>query len=315
MHEVLHREQRALGLLGAEPANNHLDMREGRTLLRLELRAYAAALDAIDAGSDADVRRHTESGLLFRARRRALYPLADSLEPLLEMQEGLPEYTGVRLAMTLTGEGHARAARHTRAFETTPTYVRSFAYGTGAPIGLLLDRFAPEWKRTVATTRDPGRMLASAMGLRIPRDLARDTERRAREYGGTELAAQEATRDSSRRPMMDDYRRRLETGPTLAFHQPSLGRSFDPNALIAFDMTTTVYPTGTFTAEWGELVVTTGGARVANDFTSLTVEAPREAPAPDARSVSGPGWKLTLNAGWRVVPVAGRAGSLQVARQ
>ena len=120
-----------------DPPNNQLDQRDGRRWFRLELRALAAALESEGPAS----RAHVENALTFRAQRRALYPLADSLEPALEMQEGLAEYTGDRLAMTLTGEGPSRVARRVREFQSNPAYVRSFAYATGPALGLLLDRY------------------------------------------------------------------------------------------------------------------------------------------------------------------------------
>src|SRR5437762_6079296 len=68
MHEVFHREQEALGLRQSDALNNQLDMRPGRTWLRLEYRALARALESLpDAGK---TRHHVESALLFRAQRR-----------------------------------------------------------------------------------------------------------------------------------------------------------------------------------------------------------------------------------------------------
>jgi hypothetical protein len=43
MHEAFHREQEALGLRQPDALNNQLDMRQGRTWLRVEYRALARA--------------------------------------------------------------------------------------------------------------------------------------------------------------------------------------------------------------------------------------------------------------------------------
>src|SRR2546423_8163778 len=65
MHEVFHREQQALGLRQPDALNNQLDMRAGRTWLRLEYRALARALESLpDPGA---ARHHVESALIFRA--------------------------------------------------------------------------------------------------------------------------------------------------------------------------------------------------------------------------------------------------------
>jgi hypothetical protein len=68
MHEVFHREQEALGLRQPDALNNQLDMRPGRTWLRLEYRALARALEALPDQKAA--RHHAESALIFRAQRR-----------------------------------------------------------------------------------------------------------------------------------------------------------------------------------------------------------------------------------------------------
>jgi hypothetical protein len=313
MHEVFHREQDSLGLAGTDPPNNQLDELNGRVWLRLELQALAAALDAL-AADDASVRGHTEDALLFRARRRQLYPLADSLEPALEIQEGLAEYTGERLAMAYTGETPRRVARKVRDYQANPTYVRSFAYATGPALGVLLDHFAPDWRRHVREMRDPARMLATSIGVRVPRNLARDVDQRARRYDYATVMREETARDSARRGLMADFRARLVDGPTLSFTQPWLGRNFNPQTLVGFDIRNTVYPAGTFNSVWGKLEVTSGGALLSNDQATLRVAAPSTVPDAGARILRGDGWTLELAPGWTVQPSPDRAGSYVVVK-
>ncbi|HEX6536960.1 MAG TPA: hypothetical protein VF041_20410 [Gemmatimonadaceae bacterium] len=318
VHESFHREQDSLGLVGGDPPNPQLDEMEGRRWFRLELRALAAALDSLPT-SERGARRCAADALLFRARRHALYPGADSLESALEIREGLAEYTGERLAMALTGEGPSRVARAVRAYQAYPSYVRSFEYATGPALGLLLDRFAPDWRSEVRQSSGPAHLLATALRWRPPSPtvLARLAERRAAFYGGAEVAREEATRDSVRRAQLADYRARLLDGPSIVLRQSTLSRSFNPSELVSFDSASTVYPTGTFTAPWGSLVVTRGGggggggALVSNDFSWLRVQAPATPPA-DARTIEGPGWTLTLAPGWSLRAVPSRPGTFEV---
>ncbi|MFL5611789.1 MAG: hypothetical protein ACJ78G_13890 [Gemmatimonadaceae bacterium] len=309
MHEVFHREQPALGLRQPDALNNQLDMRAGRTWLRLEYRALAAALEALP--DLANARHHVESALTFRAQRRSLYPGSDSLEATLEIQEGLAEYTGQRLAMQLTGESVARVAKYVRDYENTSSFVRAFAYGTGPALGVLLDRFAPNWRDTVRIKRDLGILLAQAIHFQPPRNLAAAARLRAQEYGWSEVDRAEAARDSARAPAMRAYRARLAEGPTITLRQStdSLAWSFDPTELVGFDLKSTVYPSGNFSAPWGKLTVERGGVLVQNDFSTITVGAPASSIPPDATQVSGDGWALTLNAGWAIRPAPSRAGS------
>ena len=314
MHEVFHREQSALGLRQIDALNNQLDMRAGRTWLRLEYRAFAKALESLPDRTAA--RHHAESALIFRAERRAIYPGSDSLEATLEIQEGLPEYTGQRLAMQLTGEGVGRVARYVRDYEATPTFVRAFAYGTGPAIGVLLDAFAPDWRTSVRTNRDIGALLAHAIHFQRPVNLTSIAHERAQEYGWADVNRSEGARDSARAPEMRAYRSRLAEDPTITLRQTkdSLSWSYDPTALIAFDLSSTIYPSGNFSAPWGKLVVDSGGVLVRNDFSSITVGAPKSPIQPDAKELKGSGWSLSLNPGWTLQVDPARPGSLVAAR-
>jgi hypothetical protein len=317
MHESFHREQAALGLRQLDALNNHLDMRPGRTWLRLEYRALARALDALP--NSAPARHHAESALIFRAHRRSIYPGSDSLEATLEIQEGLPEYTGQRLAMRLTGEGPARVARYVRDYEAnTPTFVRAFAYGTGPALGVLLDHFSPGWRDAVRTRRDLSALLARSIDFKTlaPRVLGSAARARAQEYGWAEVDRTEAARDSSRAPAMREYRARLQDGPTITLTQSpdSLSWSFDPTELIGFDLSSAVYPSGNFSANWGKLTVERGGVLVANDLSRIRIGVPAAPIAPNDRTISGDGWKLELNPGWSLRSDASRPGSLIAVR-
>jgi hypothetical protein len=318
MHEVFHREQNALGLRQADALNNQLDMRPGRTWLRLEYRALARALDALPDSRAA--KRHARSALLFRAQRRSIYPGSDSLEATLEIQEGLPEYTGQRLAMRLTGEGPRRVAQYVRDYErNTPTFVRAFAYGTGPALGVLLDEFSPSWRDSVRTKRELGALLAQSIDFNPPaqRNLASAARARANDYGWDEIDRAEAARDSARAPTIRGYRARLQDGPIITLRQSidSLSWSFDPTELVGFDLTSAVYPSGNFSAEWGKLTVERGGVLVANDFSRIRIGAPSTATGAAARTITGDGWTLVLNPGWSLEPDPARPGSFVAVRR
>lgn len=314
LHEVFHREQGALGLRERDALNNQLDTRAGRTWLRLEFRALARALVALDSAPDT-VRHHVESALLFRAERRSLFPGSDSLEADLEMQEGLPEYNGERLALRMTGLTASRVAQAVLERETTGTYTRGFAYGTGPALGVLLDHFRPDWRTAIRTRHDPAALLAEAVGFRPPAHLDRSARSRAREYGWAQVDSEEGAREAARIPLMRLYRARLVDGPVITLRQSrdSMAWGFNPNTLIGLDLDHTIYPTGSFAAAWGSLRVDSGGVLVRNDMELLRIEAPPSLPA--GRKVTGRGWTLDLNPGWILAPDPTRAGSYVVRRE
>ena len=96
---------------------------------------------------------------------------------------------------------------------------------------------------------------AKAIDFQPPRNVGAIARARAQKYGWDEIDRTEAARDSARAPAMRDYRARLGVGPTITLRQSkdSLAWSYDPTELIGFDLYSTVYPSGNFSAAWGKL--------------------------------------------------------------
>src|SRR5215207_2739693 len=209
MHELWHRQQAELGFPASGAANQHLDTREGRVWLQLEWRALARAL----ASRGLNRRRAVADALLFRARRRTLFPDAAAEEREMELHEGLAEYTGVRLSGS---PDPARLVIDGNLFEESrrESFVRSFAYASGPAYGLLLDEAAPGWTRRLRKTDDLAELLRTS--LRMKREDEQKVSGRARVYGGEELMASERLREEGRRRLMESYRARLVEGPVLS---------------------------------------------------------------------------------------------------
>jgi hypothetical protein len=305
LHESFHRIQPGLRLDSRDALNPHLDERDGRYWLRLELRALASALRQAGPARAAA----TRDAVLFRRMRYALYPTAQETEDALERHEGLAEYTGAHLGRAALRVPATRIADDLAAFEARPTFVRSLGYGTGPALGLLLDDAAPAWRQRVAKDGFAAQ-LARAIRFSPPADLAAAAAAAARRYGATELARAEDARAADRVRRLAELRARLVDGPVVRFHQPSLSTSFDPNRIIPLGAEGAVYPTGHFVAAWGALDVTDGGALIAPDMMQLRVPAPASTPG-SGQTVRGPGWTLELAAGWRLV-ARGRRGDLEL---
>ena len=307
-HESFHRIQPSLGLTGTDAASPHLDERDARLWLRLELRALAHALTT---GGEAS-RAHARTAMRFRAERRRLYPGSGAPEDALERLEGSAEYTGARFALDAGEMGMLRVVRAMDAVERNPTLVRSFAYATGPALGLLLDRWAPGWQRRVAAGAAMAPLLAESLGATVtavpPAELARP-------YGYAAIAGAEDEREAVRREALAGYRKRLVDGALIVLPADGMSRSFDPNTLQPLDSLGTVYPTGRFTAPWGTLDVTKGGALLSVDYRTLRLPAPAER-VPTGSTVRGDGWTLALAEGWEVRAIAGgRGGDVEVARR
>jgi hypothetical protein len=298
MHESFHRVQDALKLTAANPANAHLDQKDGRIWLRLEWRALERALQEQGAARQVAA----TDALIFRRHRQALSPSAAAEELALETNEGLAEYTGLKLSVHSLGQQAALAGYALRQFPRRPSYARSFAYANGPAYGSLLDAASAGWRKQIKAGDDLSALLQRALALKLPADLAAQAAARAPRYDGGEVIAAETTREATRRQQLAKYRALLLEGPVLALPVgESFNYSFNPNNVVPQADNSTVYPTARITDDWGVLTVSDGVLmlREGGRITRLHVAAPA---APTAQVLQGSGWKLELKTGWTLAP-------------
>lgn len=303
IHESFHRIQDGLGLPMSNPSNDHLDTPQGRLWLQLEWRALARALTRRGPARDGAV----ADALVFREYRRTLFPRAASEERALEMNEGLAEYTGVKLCGRAGADTAAFVAARLERANARPSFTRSFAYESGPAYGLLLDEAGPGWRRGLRPADDLGLLLRRALSLRLPDDLEAEASRRSGGYDGEGLRAAEAKREGDRRARIASYRAKLVEGPVLILPLTErVNYSFDPNSLVPLDGLGTVYPTLRVTDAWGVIEVEGGALMRRGDEGPSVLQVP--APAdPGARPLRGERWTLRLNGGWALEP-SGRKG-------
>jgi hypothetical protein len=297
MHELFHRIQDEIGLPGSNPTNSHLDTREGRIWLQLEWRALEAALRT----SGTSRRQALEDALLFCRYRREIFKAVDSTENALELNEGLAEYTGMKLACASDSQYVSFAVRSIIQAPSRPTFVRSFAYVSGPAYGFLLDAAGLPWRKMVSHEKDLGSLLQTAFSITLPGDLKRAADERATVYGGDTLRAKEVEREQTRLKLIAGYRAQLVEGPTLQL--PLTGKfqySFDPNTLVPLDDARTVYPTLRVSDEWGILDVANGALMVREKgiVGKVFVSAPKDT---SIRPLISEGWTLQLNPAWSLI--------------
>jgi hypothetical protein len=68
---------------------------------------------------------------------------------------------------------------------------------------------------------------------------------------------------------------------------------------VSFGADGTVYPIGSFGADWGSLDVSAGGALVGPDFQTIRVSAPTDT---SQKNLQGEGWTMRLAPGWTLKP-------------
>jgi hypothetical protein len=291
-HELFHRIQPEVGMIRPDGGNQHLDTLEGRYLLQLEWRALAKALPAPAA---AGRRSAVADALRFRHERYRLFPEAGAEDAALEVNEGVPEYTGVKLGLTTPQARTAYALRDLSAFLRAPTFVRSFAYATDPAYGLLLDRADPAWLGKVRGGQRLDQVLGAA--LRLPPSAAGDVMARAAVYDDGTLRTREVAREAARQARLAALRARFVDGPVLILPLHHMSYQFNPQTLLPLGGAGTIFPTLKVTADFGVLEVD-GGALLDKAMTVAAVSAAGFDPS----NLKGEGWKLTLKPGWSIEP-------------
>ena len=292
-HELFHRIQPDLGIVLGDGDNAHLDTLDGRYWLQLEWRALASGLAAHDPAARLIA---VNDALAFRAERYRLFPAAAANERLLEMEEGVAEYTGVRLGLTTAEARTAYTLGDLTKYVASPTFVRSFAYATGPAYGLLLDLYAPAWRTRLKSEPALDLLLRAALPP-APATTGLALQARAALYGGPALLVSEAHREAERQSLLATLRARFVAGSVLFIPTPHINFEFNPQAAQPLDALGTVYPHLHASGDFGVLEADKG-ALLAKDFTGVTVSAA----GVDPSGLKGDGWTLVLAPGWSVAP-------------
>jgi hypothetical protein len=308
VHECFHRVQGELGLPARDAVNNHLDSADGRIWLELEWRALERALRQ----PGGERKQAIADALLFRGYRRSLFAEAAANENKLELNEGLAEYTGMKLTSADKEELTFRADRALREAASNLSFARSFAYTSGPAYGALLDLSGREWRTQIASAGDLGKLLASCYSLPDQKPGREAALAAASRYEGQEVISLEARRAEQREKRIAAARQKFIEGPVLILPlTKAVDYSFDPNNVMGIDSLNTLYPTMRIVDVWGILEVSDGVWLIRGDNGSL---ARAQVPAPQSASAAplkGDGWTLALKQGWRIV-AAERRGDLKV---
>jgi hypothetical protein len=297
-HELFHRIQPQLNLPKPQSGENaQLDTLEGRITLQLELRALTRALQAT---SDAVRRKAASDAVLFRAERYRLFPDAAAQEELMEWNEGLAEFTGIRAGNPTPEQRIDETLGDISRLGEASTFVRAFPYATGPAYGLLLDRYTPGWHRKLKIGDRYDTLLAAALHLQLPNNLHQAAERQAAFYEGAALRASELDRDRKRQQILARNRAKFVDGPILVLPFRKMRIQFDPRTLQPLEGAGTVYGKMRISDEWG-ILEASNGALMKTDWSAVIVAAPAVS---EGSSLKGDGWTLELKPGWKVAPAA-----------
>ncbi len=292
-HELFHVAQPSLGFKLRWEDNQHLDLREGRIYLRLEMRALEAALKAPRFNR---AEEHLRNALIFRKYRHQIYRGSELSENNLELLEGLATYTGQMMSGRDKWEWREYLLERATLFHKIPTYVRSFAYETTPIYGFFLHQKENLWNLTVDSETVLTELFVEAFGMERRILLQSYVRQVAEEYSGRKIVAEETQRALQNEDELDRYRELFFELPHLEIRLQDMDMSFDPQSLIPLDEDEgTVYPVVEISDNWGVLTVVEGGALLRSDWRWVIVTEPLEI---TGSIVKGDGWVLHLNEGY-----------------
>lgn len=294
MHESFHRIQESLGFPARDPSLSHLNRMNGRIYFLLELHALRAALDKPARERMTDL----ESAMLFRKKRQALYPRTFDNERVLEMHEGLAEFTGAILGIEKDSLKAHLDKLVVRAGQL-PSLIRSAASLTGPLYGYLLYDADPSWTQKITAASDFTDLISSTYHISLAGlNVNEESKRLMNRYDGQEIVMTERKKEQERLARVKHYEDVFLKHPVLLINLEKMNISFNPNTLFDLGKAGTFYPTGMITDIWGELSVTNG--MLLRDWKVVSVPYTIKA-SQSNNIIEEPGWKLTLKEGWQVV--------------
>lgn len=291
-HELFHQAQPSLGFNVKESNNSHLDAKEGRVYLRLELEALKAS---VKSSSDEMLNEHLTNAIAFRRYRNELFPNSETFENLMEINEGLAEYTGQMISEINKEE--LFFDQNISELIPMPTYVRSFGYKTIPAYGYLASKIKSDWNKNIDSNTNLIDYFSELFQIEIPSDLKSYTQSKLDLYGGNNILAEEEKREIRNRELLAKYKALFIDNSHLDIKLENMNFSFDPRNISPLENIGKVYSQIRIVDNWG-ILTATEGALISSNFKKVTVSKPTKT---DGNRLEGQGWVLELNEGYSII--------------
>ncbi len=293
VHELFHTAQPSLGFTLYNPENNHLDQKDGRVYLRLELEALKKA---VRSSSKKELKRHLKNALAFRKYRHQLYNGSQTTENLLELNEGIAEFTGLIVSDRSKKQVTEHFVNSINSFLSNPTFVRSFAYQTIPIYGYLLSSKRKNWNKDITDKTDLTSYFMKAFDIDLSKSTEDKIESLSESYNGKIIIQEEKERQEKAKKIVAEYKLKFIEQPHFEIQFEKMNVSFDPRNIIPVEDKGTVYPNIRVTDLWGVLTVE-NGALMTTDWSKISITNPTKT---DGNKIYGNGWILELKDGYTV---------------
>lgn len=292
-HELFHTAQPSLGFTLYNPENNHLDQKDGRIYLRLELEALKKA---VQSSSKKELKQHLTSALAFRKYRHQLYNGSQTTENLLELNEGIAEFTGLIVSDRNKKQTTEHFVSSIDGFLSNPTFVRSFAYQTIPIYGYLLRNQRKNWNKDITDKTDLTSYFIKAFSIGLPDSTEETMASLSESYKGKTIIQEEKAREEKAKKLIAGFKLKFIEQPHFEIQFEKMNVSFDPRNIIPIEDKGTVYPNIRVTDLWGVLTVE-NGALMSADWSKISVTNPTKI---EEKKIAGDGWTLELTAGYKI---------------
>jgi len=291
IHESFHRIQPEIGFNPSKDSEStHLDTKDGRVYLKLEMEALKTALNSETPEN------HIQNALLFRQYRYQLFPKAKQSENYLEIFEGLAEYTGSILSGRTTKNLQKYYVSRIDDFYTNPTFVRSFAYYTIPVYGFFMQQSDSTWNQKININSNLTDFILDYFKVKNLNPTKEEIMQLGKLYNMDEIISFEEDREKRQLKQLNKYRAAFLGDSVIKIKLENMSFGYNPCNLVPLDTFGTVYPNIRVTDNWGILEVDSCGALL-TDWKYLTISYPVTI---NDNLISGNGWKLKLNDSWKL---------------
>lgn len=282
-HEIFHLHQNDLGIKNTISVNYHMDEVQGRALLQIEMKALQHALEHDTVG--------LYEALYIRAYRQSLNP--SNNEDLYELNEGLAEYTGVKLSAANMTE----YVKNRLNYNIKRGYTNAFGYLTGSAYATLLDDLYPQWKKDKDLNRGMIFLLKKVMPkYEVPIDEP-ELKRILDKYNYDLLLTNEKEEERSFGDItLYENLLKPETSK-ICITNNRINFTYNPQDRVIALSSAILLRNMTLTTEWGQVNAKSGIVRL-NDWTAFYLLPPKEI---SSNVIKGDEYEIELNRGWKII--------------
>lgn len=245
IHEMFHVFMSSNNYDNVTYNNPHMDTRDGRVYLQLELLALKKAL----ISNGVNRKEAIKEALCFRNKRQSLFPNSKANENNFEIQEGLAQYTEYSLAIFSERERMSTLLNSIDRLIKETSYMRSFGYETGASYAFLND-ISNDWRKTVFIENDLSKITMNLYGVN---DTEVDTSNLSiyiKNYDYKSILLKEDSIEGAKEIFKLNIIERFNNGVLLVADLADNSFSITSN-MIQLDSTSTYFPYIKLTGKFG----------------------------------------------------------------